>query len=217
MRAGRLRALIWMSAIVVAGFTAACGGKKYVTVTVPPRLDLARFERTALATFTVENAKGSLHELATRRFAERVLAAQEVEVLELGSPASVMQQAGEHVFGPESAKAIGTSHDVPAVFAGHLKVSNAKPSGGVGTFGLPVHVEATVAVELTVGLYSTRTGGTIWRSGAAASEKVGQLSVSGGMPSFSAKDPEAAYGRLVDHLISVVTQDLYPTYERRQS
>jgi hypothetical protein len=214
-----MRTLTWVSVVVLAGLVAACGGKKYVTVTIPPRLQLGQYERTALAMFTVENAKGSLHELATRRFAERVLAAtSEVEVLELGNTDPVLQQVGERVFGPEAAKSIGMSHDVPVVFAGHMKVSNAKASGGLGSgfggIGIP-HVEATVSVDLTVGLYSTRTGGTLWRSGASASEKVGQVSVSGGIPSFSAKDPDAAYGRLVDRLIAVVTQDLYPTYERR--
>jgi hypothetical protein len=208
---------LWICVVLLAASSvaAACGGRKYVTVTIPPRLDLARYERAALAAFTVENAKGSLHELATRRFAEHVLAAsQEVEVLELGSTEPVLAQVGEREFGPAAAKSIGTSHDVPVVFAGHMKVSNVKPSGGIGGFGIP-HVEATVAVELSVGLYSTRTGGTLWRSGASASEKVGHLSVAGGVPSFSAKDPNAAYGRLVDRLIAVVTQDLYPTYERR--
>jgi hypothetical protein len=66
-----------------------------------------------------------------------------------------------------------------------------------------------------VALYSTRTGGTLWRSGAAASERVGQLSISGGQPTFSAKDPAAAYGRLVDRLVASVSQDLYPTYQRQ--
>jgi len=52
---------------------AACGGKR---VLVPPRLDLMPYGRVALVIFTVENAKGSLHEFATQRFAEEVLAAQ---------------------------------------------------------------------------------------------------------------------------------------------
>ena len=52
------------------------------------------------------------------------------------------------------------------------------------------------------------------RAGSEASERVGQVAVVGGQPSFSAKDPNAAYGRLVDRLIAAVSQDLYPTYER---
>jgi len=40
------------------------------------RLDLQPYGRLGLVTFTVENAKGSLHEFATERFAEDMLAAQ---------------------------------------------------------------------------------------------------------------------------------------------
>jgi hypothetical protein len=126
-----VRTVSWICAVVLGATAIACGGKKYTTVTIPPRLELGQFERAALATFTVENAKGTLHELATRRFAEHVLAAsRDVEVLEIGSVTPVLQQVGESQFGPQAAKAIGMSHDVPVVFAGHLKVSNAKASGG---------------------------------------------------------------------------------------
>ena len=212
----RMRLTVWMGITAVAVGVAACGGSKTVTVTIPPRLDLSDFARVALATFTVENAKGGLHELATRRFAQQVLeATRGVEVLELTDTSSLLQQASESTFGPSSARTVGAAHQVPAVFAGHMKVSNVKPSGGLSGFGIP-HVEATVSVELTVALYSTQTGGTLWRAGSAAGEKVGHLSIARGEPSFSAKDPEAAYGRLVDRLLAVVSRDLYPTYERRR-
>jgi hypothetical protein len=208
-----MRATVWIGLALIA-VSAACAGKKYVTVTVPPRVDLTQYERTALTTFTVENAKGSLHELATRRFAESALHAQQVEILEVGDVDAVLRQVGEPMFGAAAAKTFLQSHDVPAVFAGHLKVSNAKPTIGLASLTEP-HFEANVAVELSVALYSTRTGGTLWRSGAAASERVGQLSISGGQPTFSAKDPAAAYGRLVDRLVASVSQDLYPTYQRQ--
>ena len=209
-----MRISTWIFVLILAGTAAACGGKKYVTVTVPPRLELGQYQRVALTTFTVQNAKGSLHELATRRWAERVLAAQrDVELLEVGTVDPVLQQVGESTFGPAAAKSYGVSHDVPAVFAGHLKVSPVKASGGLTSFAVP-HFETTVSVELSVVLYSTRSGGTLWRAGSEASERVGQVAVVGGQPSFSAKDPNAAYGRLVDRLIAAVSQDLYPTYER---
>jgi hypothetical protein len=210
----RISATIGLAVLVVA--SVACSGKRYVTVTIPPRLDLTQYQRAALTQFTVENAKGSLHELATTRFAESALQAQTVEMLEVGSVEPVLQQVGERAFGPAAARAYGSSHDVPVVFAGHVKVSNVKPSGGLTSLVTP-HVEAAVSVELAVALYSTRTGGTLWRSGAGASETVGHLSVVRGVPSFSATDPAAAYGRLVDRLVAVVSRDLYPTYERRHA
>ena len=205
----------WIVVLIVAVAVTACHGSKYVTVTVPPVLELTQYERAALSTFTVENAKGSLNEVATQRFAEAVLHAQrEVEVLEVGTVDETLQRVGEVKFGPAAAKAFGSERDVPVVFAGHLKVSNVRPSGGLTPVALP-HVEATVQVDLDVALYSSRTGGTLWRAGSSASEKVGQISMSGNLPTFSAKDPNAAYGRLVDRLVAVVSQDLYPTYERR--
>ena len=46
------------------------------SVLVPPRLNLVPYGQIGLVTFTAENAKGSLHEFATRRFSEYMLAAQ---------------------------------------------------------------------------------------------------------------------------------------------
>ena len=149
MRIRQSLILTVFSVVVVAGFATACGGKKYVTVTIPPRLDLTRYERAALAMFTVENAKGSLHELATRRFAEQVLAAsQDVEILEIGNTEPILQQVGEPVFGSDAARSVGSSHDVPVVFAGHMKVTNAKPSGGLGSFGSECERKGRPAVRL---------------------------------------------------------------------
>ena len=48
---------------------AACGGgSRPAPVPVPARLDLKAYTRLGLVTFTVENAKGTLHQFATDRF-----------------------------------------------------------------------------------------------------------------------------------------------------
>src|SRR5438034_7296109 len=57
---------------ILAGI--ACGGSHRMLL--PPRLNLSPYGQIGLVTFTAENAKGSLHEFATRRFSEYVLAAQ---------------------------------------------------------------------------------------------------------------------------------------------
>src|SRR5205823_3493197 len=114
-------------------------------VLVPPRLNLAPYGQIGLVTFTAENARGSLHEFATRRFSEYVLAAQTgIEVLELGPADSVLR-----------------------------------------------------------------------RTRATASEKVGGLSLVGGEPIFSAKDPNNAYGQLVNRLVYAVTYDLRSTWVKQ--
>ena len=89
-----------------------------------------------LVTFTADNANGSLQELATNRFAEQVLSASRgIEILELCAADPLLKDSGEREFGGASAKLVGATHPVPVVFAGHLKASNAKPSGGLSAPG----------------------------------------------------------------------------------
>jgi len=185
----------------------ACGGKY---VWVAPRLDLQPHSPVGLVTFTVENAQGTLHEVATQRFAEAAFAGQEnIEILELGDAATLLSKVGETELGPRAAQAIGEEHRVPAVFVGHLVVSNVKPSGALGPFG-GAHLRATVSVDLTVRLLSTATGGTLWSRSARATETVGEVGLVNGRPVFGAEDPNEAYGRLVDLLVDEVTMDLRP-------
>lgn len=194
---------------------AACGGGTPLhNVLLPPQMDLTQYGHVGLVTFTTENAKGKLAALATGKFEEYVLGAQHgIEVLELGAPEPLLQRVGAMDLGPAAAQALATdSNPVPAVFFGHLKVSNVKPSGGL--LGI-THLEGTVTVEMTVALLSTKTGGTLWRSSSTRSEKIGGVSIVGGVPYFSAEDPNDAYGHLINALVYDVTYDFRSTWVRR--
>ena len=193
-------------------FSSGCGSKR---VLVPARVDLRPHGRLALVTFTVENAKGSLHTFATQRFSEAVLVAQPgVEILELGAADSLLARVGESEFGPLSARTVGERHQAPVVFLGHLKVSDVKPKARLLGGGVP-RVEANVTVQLTVRLVSTSSGGTLWRASSTATETVGQLGLAGGEPFFSAQDPDDAYGELVGYLVRQVTWDFRPTWTKQ--
>ena len=199
-------------AIALAAF--GCASNR-VVVQVPPRLDLVPYGRVGLVMFTVERATGSLPELATRRFEEQLLAAQTgFEVLELGSADSVLRRTGVAELGAAAAESLGVQRGIPAVFFGRLRISNVQPSGGVRGLALG-HMEATISAELSVQLVSTKSGGTVWRSSATAREKVAEVSLAGGVPFFSAQDPNVAYGQLVNHLVYAVTRDFRPTLERQ--
>lgn len=201
-----------IAVLVALPVVLGCGAKR---VLVPPRLDLAPYGRLALVTFTAENARGTLPQFATDRFSEEVLGSQSgIELLEVGAADTLVKRVGEPDFGPAAAQALGQERDVPAVFVGHLKISNVKPSGGLLGLAVP-HVEATVSAELTVRLLSTRSGATVWRASAAASDKVGELAIVDGQPYFAAKDPKAAYGHLIDGLVFQVTHDLRSTWQQR--
>jgi hypothetical protein len=197
---------------VVLLLAGACASHR---VLVPPRVDLVPYGSVGLVTFTIEKAKGPLHEFATRRFSEEILAAQRgIEVLELGPADSVLRRTGQTTLGPAAARALGGDDGVPAVFFGHLRVSDVKPKGGLIGLTMP-HIEATVSAELSVELLSTRSGGTLWRGSAATTEKVGSLAIIGGEPYFSARDPNDAYGRLVNRLVAAVTRDFRSTWGKQ--
>jgi len=183
---------------------------------VPPRLDLGNYERIALVTFSADQSKNSLGQLATQRFAEEVLASQSgFELLELGPADSSVARLLAEGDAPAAAQALGRDRHIPAVFFGRLAVSDARPRGGVSAGG-DVNVAATVSAELNVRLLSTNTGGTLWRSSGAASQSVGQVAMyAGRMPSVSATDPNAAYANMVDQVVAQVTRDFRPTWVRQ--
>ena len=202
-------------AVLVVLAAAACGGGRQLhNVLLPPQMDLVPYGRLGLVTFTTENAKGKLAEFATGKFEEYVLGAQHgIEVLELGAPEPLLQRAGATELGPAVAQMLARdSNPVPAVFFGHLKISNVKPSGGV--LGL-THIEANVTAQLTVTMVSTKTGGTLWRSSAMATEKMGGVAIVGGVPYFSAQDPNDAYGHLINRLVYDVTYDFRSTWVKQ--
>jgi hypothetical protein len=203
------------SALLLALLALGCGGARRPVVQVPPRLDVTTYGRLGLVTFTVENAKGSLHQYATEQFAEALLAAQPgIEVLELGPADTLLKRVGERALGIAAAQELGKQRDIGAVFAGHLKVTNPQAGGGIASLVTP-HLEATIRVDLSVRLLSTRSGATLWRSSAWATQRVGHIALVGGQLDFTAKDPKEAYGRLVSTLINLVTQDVRPTWQQQ--
>lgn len=204
--------MLWNGAIplAVCGMLAlsACSSKY---AQLPARLDLQPYGRIALVTFSSEDEDGRLSRLATQRFAEAVLESQAgFELLELGSSDPALKGFSARTDPIVLAQALGEKKDVPAVFVGHLKVSDVKPRARLSTGD--VNVRASVSAELTVRLLSTRTGGTLWRSSSAANGTVGKVTLAGGLPSLAVRDPEEAYGEILHAVVTQVTRDLRPTW-----
>src|SRR5260370_25876174 len=86
-------------------------------VLLPPTLNLVPYRNIGLFEFSVENAKGNLHEFATRRFEEHVLPAQTgIE--------------GQEFKSADSTRLFSSGADssvVPIAFFGHLKSPTATP------------------------------------------------------------------------------------------
>jgi hypothetical protein len=209
----RLRSSVLRLVLAVCGTLAlsACASKY---AQVPPRLDLRPHGQVALVTFAASDEHRGMSELATRRFAEALLASQPgVELLELPASDSVLRLLPRGTDPVVIAQAIGQARGIPAVFVGELKVSGVKPRARLGVDDL--NLRATVAAELGVRLLSTRAGGTLWRSSSSASGTVGRVALAGGLPSVSMRDTEEAYDEIVGSLVDHVTTDLRPTWVKQ--
>jgi hypothetical protein len=150
--------------------------------------------------------------MATQRFAEALLASQSgIELLELSAADTSLRRMAERGDGAALAQALGRDKDVPAVFVGQLKMSQAKPRGHLDASG--IDVKTSVSAELTVSLVSTRTGGTVWRSSSVANGTVGRLAINTTrLPSVAMRDKDEAWGEVVAELVANVTKDLRPTW-----
>jgi hypothetical protein len=168
----------------------------------------------ALVTFVTDDQSRAMGALATRRFAEELLAGQPgVELLELTDSDSLLKAMPPGTDPVVIAQALGEARDIPAVFMGQLKVSKVKPRASLSVND--VNLRASVSAELTVRLLSTRAGGTLWRSSSSASGTVGNVTLAGGLPSVAVRDTEEAYGEVVHSLVADVTRDLRPTWVKQ--
>lgn len=200
----RLLAIYGISSAAVVAI--ACGPK----VLVPPRVDLEPFPNVGLATFSIENAKGDLNEMATQQFLSELFNAQpDVRVIEIGPLERLIEEAGRERLDREVLRLVAAEYDVPVIFAGHMKVSNVTPEASLYRFP---SVAAVVSVQLTVRMLEAESGATLWSRSARATEGVGEVGVTGGEIVFSAQHPDEAYGHLVQHLVVEITHDLRPTY-----
>jgi hypothetical protein len=199
-------------ALVAAFALAACSSARYLEV--PPRLDLHPIGPVGLVSFTTVNARPAMGERATRQFAEQVLGGQSgIEVLEIQPSDSLLRYAADKGYGPDFAQAVGRQKGVAAVFVGQLEVTGAKPAGWVAN-AQNVQVGASVTGTLSVKLLSTKSGGTMWQSSSTATEKVGEVSLTRGTPTISARNPEDAYAAALGRLVDDVTRDMRPTWRK---
>jgi hypothetical protein len=197
-----LRLSLGALALFLAGLSCA------PRVLVPPRVQLEQYGTVGIATFS-SNTEGDLARLSTQSFIEAIQTSQVgVPVLELGdSPIDI---------DPTWLKKMKNERGVDAIIVGNIDVSDVKPSLNISALLTSMSVKAEVEATLQVKLYSTEDGATIWTRSGSAAKKVGHVTVAKGRsPSFSASDPEGAYGELINSLVFFVTDDLRSHYVRQ--
>ena len=189
-----------------------CGGTRTL---MPPRVDLQAFRKIGLVEFS-SNPKGQLQTLASQDFIETVQASQPgVPVLELGGEDLVLRAIGRDKVDSEAIRAIGKRFDVDAVIIGNLEVTDVKPRLDVKQVFTSLGVQADVEAALTTKLMEVGSGATVWTRSARSKETVANVGFNQGDVYFGAKDPESAYGSLIQDLVHHVTQDFRPYWVKQ--
>jgi len=183
---------------------------------IPPRLDLKNYEAVGLIQFT-SNAKGNLQPFVTQKFLQSVQAAQPgIRVLELGPESAVLDSVQHSQMDIEAVKAIGQEYNLKGLITGNLNVTNVKPKLEVLTIIKSMGVSAEVQAALTVRLFETQSGATVWTRSSNDKRTVAHVSLTGDIVNFGAKDPEEAYGELAKSLVYRITDDFWSHWERQR-
>ena len=208
--------------LIAPALLTACSSTKTVRVAVPPRVDLRPYPTVGLVGFT-SNANADLERMSTQKFLLEVQAAQPgTRVVELGSEQEVLASVGGRNFDAKTLRAIGEQHGVDVLVIGQLDMEKAKTKINVSSVWKNLNAKSEVNAALTARLIETGTGATMWTDSSEVTTSVAALNLSGGGKhskgggSFSASDPEAAYGEMVSALVCGITEDFHETYVWRK-
>jgi hypothetical protein len=200
-------------AVLSIGLAVSCGGPRVPRVKVPPRVDLSAYGNLGMVQVSVDG-EADLQQLASERLLAAIQAAQPgTPILELGSEQEVLAAVGHERLDAAALRAVGQHYGVDAVITGHLTLSKIKPRIGFSSVLTAVSAQAEVEGALNAKLLETQRGATVWANGAQGQAQVAALSLTRGVSSIGASDPEKAYGRLVQGLVDRLTWDFRPHYE----
>ncbi len=158
-----------------------CAGSNYVTVRVPPEVDLKSYEAIGVIEFG-SNAGAAINRYATERFQSSVQSAQPgTRLVELGTAESVLAAIGARQLDADTIKRIGTRFRVAAVFEGNIKFSEPKVNLGGGITDLATAqggVRAEMRGDMFARLVETRTAAGVWSNSSWATRQLGGVHVS---------------------------------------
>ena len=208
----RFSSVVFLAGAVL--LLAAC--TKTINVYHPPRVDLKQFGRLGLITFS-DNARPSVADYATEQFQNRVQSAQVgIPIVELGPIQQVLRSVGSNQLDFRTMQKIGKQYKVSAVFVGTLVYSDIKTDVKLKDIAkLDASVNTTLNATLSVKLFETDGGATIWSDSTAWKRKLGKFSVNeyNGV-SVRTKGYEDAYQKLVPDMVQDVTRDFRGYYVR---
>lgn len=182
-------------------------------VVYPPAIDLKQHEVIGILEFKCSN-KGNIAANITKRFMQAMRQDQGmVRIIELGSEKEVLKAVNVSKLGPEAYKAIGEKYGVSTIVKGEFIASEVKPDVSLFTGAGLANVSAKVDASLNTEMVESATGASLWNKSVSAVSKVGEVSVFSGKDfAFDAKDPDKAYGELMNNLVSRSTAEFRATW-----
>lgn len=195
-----------------------CGSSRYVTVRVPPQVDLTSYEVVGVIGFK-SNADASIDQYATQRLQSTIQSAQlGTRLLELGIEESVLAAIGASQLDADAIKRIGTKFGVAALFHGHITYSepNMKIGGVTDPSIAQGSVRADMRGEMFVKLLETKTSASIWSNSSWATKQIGGVSVSSAGEVSGAMRSSNPRQEMVPTLVSEVVTGLRETTARRR-
>jgi hypothetical protein len=199
--------------------TLACWGcastQRAPAVMVPPQIDLRSRETIGVIRFG-STAKGELGPMATRRFTEAARRDQGlVRIVDLGSRDQALQSIGRERLDPDALIALGRKNGVKTIVTGELAVSKVRPDVSIDSLLRSGSVTAQVDASLEVQMYEVDSGAALWNRSARATHSVGNVRIWGAKEfAFDAKNPDQAYGDLVDDLVAQVSRPFQVSWVR---
>jgi hypothetical protein len=157
-----------------------CGGSRYVTVRVPPEVDLRTYQAVGIIEFG-SNADAAVNRYATQRFQSSVQSAQPgTRLVELGTAESVLAAIGARQLDADAIKKIGTRFGVAAVFDGNIKFSEPKVNvrGITDLATAQGGARAEMRGDMFARLVETKTAASVWSNSSWATKQLGGVHVS---------------------------------------
>ncbi len=176
-------------------------------VLVPPAIDLKTYEMVGIVTFNTD-AEGNLGVFTTRKFIESIRRDQKgIRIVELGKEADVLAAIGKQKLDQAALKEIGQKYNVKTIITGELSISDIRPRVAISPGFKYVDVSGDVEATLTASMSETETGASVWTGSGRAEREVGSIGMFEGKFSFDARDPDTAYGKLIEELVKKTSKD----------
>ena len=189
-----------------------------VKVYQPPRIDLSQYGRLGMITFT-DNAQPSVAEYATEQFQNQIQSAQTgVPIVELGAEDRIQKSIGSGKLDLEAMQKIAQQYKVSAVFVGKVVYSDVKTDVKLeDIIDLKANVNSTLNATLSVKLYETEGGATIWSNSASWKRKLGKVSIDKNIGvSVGTRGYDDAYKKLIPDMVWDVTRDFRGRYVKQR-